>query len=468
MQRIFLLTFISSLLIGCNQETDSTVTTYLGGEIINPVSSYILLAQNDAIIDTIHLDDRNRFSYNFKNDSLGLFRFVHREHQLVHIEPGDSILIRVNTLEFDESLSFSGKGSERSNFLIKMYLLWENENEGFTRNYQKNPVKFQLHLDSLQNIRNRHLTRFLTKYEVTEDFQEIATASANLDNFQRKESYPFSHYGKDKLTFINNLPDDFYSFRESINLNNPNLADLYAYQRYVNAFIDNQAFMNYGDKEPYNTVSYTHNYNEINVIKKHITNTTLKDNKLLRTGRIFLANSNDKSGVDQIFTLLHQNITSKDIQHRVSELYNDHKKMEAGNIIPDLMLVDPSIKNRKVTLTSRINKPTVIYFWSYNNQMHMENSHKKVEELSSKYPEFNFLGINVNTESDMWLRHLKKHAFNPNNEYRFDNSRDARKKLVINDLSKTIVVNKKGRILNSHANLHRATFENELLEYLNQ
>lgn len=469
MQRIFLLTLISSILIGCNDNVTSNAATYIGGEIINPVNDYIILSQKGVMIDTIFLDGRNRFSYTFKTDTLGLFNFRHRENQLIHLEKGDSVLMRVNTIEFDESLSFSGKGSERSNFLSDMYLLWERENEGFTQNYQKNPTNFEALLDSLQQIRNSELNKFLSKYEVSQEFHEIAAAAVKLDNYQRKESYPFSHYGKDKLDFIKKLPDGFYGFRKNIDLNNSNLSDLYAYRRYLNAFIDNQAFMNYGDKESYNTVSYAHNYNEIKIIKKHITDSKLKDSKLLRTGRIYLANSNDKSGVDQIFTLLHQNITNPKIQKRVELMYADHKKMEAGNRIPDMLLIEPS-PERKVTLSSRLNKPTVIYFWSYNNQMHMENSHRKVEELSSKYPEFNFLGINLNRENKIWQRHLEKHAFSGNNtnEYRFDNEREARRKLVINDISKTIVVDKNGIILNSHSNLHRATFENELLAYLNQ
>jgi len=441
--------------------------TYLGGEIINPVNDYLVLSQRGRVVDTIHLDENNRFSYTFKSDTLGLFNFRHRERQLFHIEKGDSILLRVNTIEFDESLSFSGNGAERSNFLAEMFLLGEKENEGFTKNYQKSPIPFELFLDSLQNIRNRHLTRFLTKHKVSKNFQEIANAAARLDNYQRKESYPFSHYGKDKLAFIKTLPVDFYSFRESIDLNNANLSDLYAFERYLNAFIDNQSFMNYGDQESYNTVSYVHNHNEIKIINKYITNEQIKDNKLFRTGRLFLANSNDKNGVEQIFTSLHQNIANSRVQERLSRLYQDYKKMEAGNKIPDLLLIEPA-PERKVTLTSRLYRPTVIYFWSYNNQMHMENSHKKVEELASKYPELNFLGINVDQETKMWQRHLEKHHHTLKNEYRFDNPRDARRKLVINDLSKTIVVDKSGIILDSHTNLHRATFETELLGYLNQ
>ena len=465
MLRLFLLILFSSFLTGCIQDKTSNTKTYLGGEIINPAYNYLVLLQKGKVIDTIHLDKNNRFSYTFKTDTLGLFNFKHRERQLIHIEKGDSILLRVNTIEFDESLSFSGRGSERSNFLVNLYLRWEKENEGFTENYQKKPIPFQRLLDSLQDIRNNRLTKFFNKYEVSEEFKEIANAATYLDNFQRKESYPFSHYGKNKLDFIKKLPKDFYSFRESINKNNPNLSDLYTYERYLNAFIDNQSFMTYGAEQPYNTVSFIHNINEIEIIDKYIKNPKLRDYKFLRTGRIYLANSNDKDGAEQIFKKLHKNITNPNMQDQLESLYEGHKKMGAGNKIPDLLLIEPN-PERKVTLTSRLLKPTVIYFWSYNNQMHMENSHAKAKKLSSKYPEFNFLGINVNHEDKMWKRHLKKHPFNVKNQYRFDKPDEAKRKLVINDISKTIVLDKDGIIINSHANLHKATFENELLTLL--
>ncbi|MFT5892666.1 MAG: hypothetical protein ACI9Y7_002778 [Dokdonia sp.] len=441
--------------------------TYLGGEIVNPKGSYVLLEKNDKVIDSIPLDAHNRFLYEFKDFESGLYRFVHREHQLLHIEPGDSIMIRVNTLEFDESLSFSGKGSERSRFLIDLYLNWEAENKGFTQYYQKEPKDFQNLLDSIHQARSKKLNRFYEKYEVSESFKEIAEAAVYYDNYQRKESYPFSHYKKnDKLSFIEELPSDFYSFRESINLNNENLRDLYTYQRYLNAFLDHQAYKEYCQNHSYNTVSFLHNYHEIKVIDKFIKNPELKDMKLYRTARIFIANSNDKKGVDQIFTLLSSSITSPEMKINIEKLYDSHKKMEAGNIIPDLMLVDA--EQHLVTLSSRIRKPTVLYFWSYNYHRHLEESHKKVKDLQSKYPEFNFIGINVNDENDKWINHMRQHKFNANMEYRFSNAKEARNSLVINDLSKTIVLDKRGKILNSHANIHRTDFESELLAYLNQ
>ncbi len=142
-----------------SSKKDKSDGTYLGGEIINPKWSYILLQKNDKIVDTIPLDAHNRFFYEFTDFDPGLYWFWHRENQLIHIEPGDSIMLRVNTLEFDESLSFSGKGSERSGFLIDLFLQWEEENEGFIHHYQKEPKDFQTLLDSIHQIRIQKLRK---------------------------------------------------------------------------------------------------------------------------------------------------------------------------------------------------------------------------------------------------------------------------------------------------------------------
>ncbi len=456
------------VLSACNSDKNKQYTgTYLGGEIINPKRDHVILVKNNEIIDSIVLDAHNRFLYEFKDFESGIYRIVHREHQLIHVEPGDSIMVRVNTREFDESISFSGRGSERSNFLIDMYLQWEVEYEGFTQHYQKKPEDFQHYLDSLHKIRVKKLKKFNSKYKTSPEFQEIALAAINFDNYQRKESYPFSYYREnDKIAFINNLPKDFYSFRESINFNNTNLFDLYSYQRYLSAFLNHQAYKGYCQNHSYNTVSYLHNYNEVKSINKYITDPKLKDVKLFRAGERFIENSNNKEGVDEIFKLVTASMTSPQTKKRIFSLYDSHKKMEAGNIIPDLMLVDS--EQRMVTLSSRVRKPTVLYFWSYNRHMHMEESHKKVKDLQSKYPEFNFIGVNVNDENNKWLKYIRQHKFNSSMEYRFGNALEARKSLVINDISKTIVLDKHGKILNSHANIHRTDFENELLAYLNQ
>lgn len=454
-------------LCGCVQEEKSTASsTYIGGEIINPIQGYVLLRRGDIVTDSIPLDRRNRFFYELTDFKEGLYRIEHGEHQLIHIEEGDSILLRVNTADFDESLSFSGYGAAKSAFLAEMYLHWEKENIDIKREYQKNPKNFEKMLDSMAIIHKEELDAFLKTGAYSPSFIEIATAITTLDNYQRKEWYPFPHHVKDKLKFIKELPSDFYSFRKNVPINEENLTELYSFRRYLNSYINHLAFLKYGNEQDYNRTSYIHNHYKIQVIDSLITNESLKDRLLLRESQLFIANSNNSDLVQKLFTEIKEVAVSDQTLQIIDTLYENNKNMQAGQNIPEVVVMDTLAQKR--TLKAIVHKPTVFYFWTYNKKGQMDNSHLKARDLERKYPEFNFIGINTNNENDKWLKYVKKNKFDVNKEYRLVQSDRALRQLMLNDINKTIVVDKNGVILNSHANLQNANFENELLAYLNQ
>ena len=75
------------------------------------------------VLDSARLDSHNKFSFTLDSLKLGLYTFKHgAEFQYLYLEPKDSLLMYLNTWDFDESLIFSGKGSAKNNFLIKLYL----------------------------------------------------------------------------------------------------------------------------------------------------------------------------------------------------------------------------------------------------------------------------------------------------------------------------------------------------------
>lgn len=462
-----LLLVIITLLHSCVQEEKNKASgTYIGGQIINPLQGYILLRKGDIVTDSIPLDRRNRFFYELTDFEEGLYRIEHGEHQLIHIEEGDSILLRVNTTDFDESLSFSGFGAAKSAFLTKMYLHWEKENISIKRDYQKNPKNFEKMLDSMAIVHMEDLEAFLKTGTYSPAFIEIAQAITTLDNYQRKEWYPFPHNVKDKLTFIKELPSDFYSFRESVPINNENLTELYSFRRYLNSYIDHLSFLKYGSAYEFDRTSYIHNHYKVKVIDSLITNNALKDRLLLRESRLFIANSNNADHVQKLFGEIKKVAASTQTRESIDTLFENNKNMQAGYKIPEVVVLDTL--GQKRTLAAIVTKPTVFYFWTYNRKGQMEASHAKVRDLERKYPEFNFIGINTNNENDKWLRYLKKNKFDINKEHRLVQRERALRQLVLNDINKTIVVDKNGMILNSHANLQNANFENELLAYLNQ
>ena len=125
MKLYFTITCILLTLISCKKDGNETALdyAYLGGEIINPNTKHIVLSKNKTIIDTVKLDGRNRFLYKVDKLNKGLYTIRHGgEFQLILLEPEDSLLFRLNTLDFDESLVYSGKGNKKNNYFINEFL----------------------------------------------------------------------------------------------------------------------------------------------------------------------------------------------------------------------------------------------------------------------------------------------------------------------------------------------------------
>ena len=101
------------VLAGCGKGQKSSSNVFFAGEIVNPTSGHVILYKADTVIDTALLDEHNRFSFRLDSVSNGLYHFNHgQEYQYVYLKKGDSLAIRLNSVAFDESLVFSGKGEE--------------------------------------------------------------------------------------------------------------------------------------------------------------------------------------------------------------------------------------------------------------------------------------------------------------------------------------------------------------------
>ncbi len=132
-------------MFSCNVKSNSEeAVAYLGGEIINPKNRDVVLFRfEDKASDTFRLDNNNRFIHRFDNFKAGIYEIWHgNEYQIVVLEPNDSIMFRVNTYDFDESLVFTGKGSKKNNYLIKTFLSYETERRKLMKYSQMNPEEF--------------------------------------------------------------------------------------------------------------------------------------------------------------------------------------------------------------------------------------------------------------------------------------------------------------------------------------
>ena len=102
--------------------------TLLTGKILNKTSDNISVYKGNKIINKTIIDPDGLFNLILDSIDSGLYNFYHEpEFQYLIIDKNDQLQIRLNTLDFDESLVYTGKGSSKNNFLMDVFLRSEND-----------------------------------------------------------------------------------------------------------------------------------------------------------------------------------------------------------------------------------------------------------------------------------------------------------------------------------------------------
>ncbi len=452
---------ISCCLIGCGSaENNDREYTYFGGEIINPNTNYVILSKGRGQNDTIQLDRNNRFLYKIENLEEGLYFFKHNpENQIVLLEKGDSILIRLNTLEFDESLVFTGDGARKNNFLVDMFLQNELEREKLRRTeFQLSPSYFKKKQDSLFNLKLKAFDRLTDKYKLSDLAKKLTHASFTFDYFTRHELYFHTRYGIGGLDATKDLPQSFFDYRKSVNFNDNELKKLYAYNRYLNYYFTNSSLTD--SKDRMGSVIY-----KLNLIDSLVQHPYIKNNLLRRVTTNFLLeskNNNDSSRMLKHYLSVSSN---KKSQRDLKKLARAISKLRPNNILPEQDLI--TSEGEIIKLSSLFNKSiTALYFWSMDKKEHYIKAHKKASYLSAIYPDIDFVAINTDDEQTKnWLKTIKRHRYNPNTEYEFKYPKCSSEELVIYSTDKVILVDREGKIINAKASLFSSVFEKQLMQY---
>ena len=76
---------------------------------------------------------------------------------MILLEPNDSIMFRLNTYDFDESLVFTGNGARKNNYLLKTYLSNEKEAKQLVTYSKMEPEAFN---SFVENRRQKQLKAF--------------------------------------------------------------------------------------------------------------------------------------------------------------------------------------------------------------------------------------------------------------------------------------------------------------------
>ncbi len=456
---VLVLTFI-----GCGK--DSCQYAVLGGEVINKNTDYVVLFNSDKIIDTVKLDGYNRFLYKIEDLNPGFYTFKHGgETQMVLLEPGDSLMFRLNTFEFDESLVYTGKGAKKNNYLINDFLKGEKEEKQVFRFCQMDPTDFDKLLDSIRIIKTSKLKAYQEKHNTSELFNKIAQANIDHGYYASKEIYPFVHYGRNKKKILDALPDDFYDYRTKVNYNDAFFKDYYNYRSFLKRSFNNiglQVHLEHA-KTPYQIwTNGCYNLCKMAVVDSLVTNPKIKDWLLYQYTMGFLSkNKNPKEAekIMQFFLDKSKNEEKKDI---ILSFKESISKLKPGVTFPEIQL--RNVGNELVNVKTITEKPTVVYFWSHLLKRHFNDSHELVMDLRKKYPEIEFISINIDDYSkDRWINTVMNNDLLKRSEYIFEQPEQSYKELAIHPITKVYLLDQKNRIVNASTNMFSNKFEEELL-----
>ncbi|WP_432411259.1 TlpA family protein disulfide reductase [Rasiella sp. SM2506] len=454
-----------TLLFSCTSKKERSGDTYFGGEIVNPKTKHIVLLKDGAVIDSIALKEDNTFSYKFKNPVSGIYTFQHNEFQMFYMQPGDSLMVRVNTMGFDESLHYSGIGAKNNNFLMELFLQNEAEVKLVSNYYQLTPTEFSSKIDSLHTVHKTELKKFIKKNNPTEDFIEIAESNLKYNEYIKKELYTSVFTRNPERVANAKFPKEFYTYRKTLDLGNTSLRSYYPYFRFLDLYFDNLTYPTYDKEASRDRLSYIHNSNKIMVMDSLITNDSLKNSLIRRNARRYLLATKDPENGRKMIKILKKYDANPKHHIELETLAQATMKLTPGQKVPDVVLVNS--ENEAKQLRSVLSKRTVLYFWSMESIKHFKDIHAKVAELSSKYPEFEFIGINTDTHYKKWLNTLTVSGFNKAKEYQIEDIQNAERRLVLYSNSKALIIDKDGVILESNTNIFHSSIEDQLLAFLN-
>jgi hypothetical protein len=450
----------------CNSEPKTADTAYFGGEIVNPNNNYITIYNNETERDTIRLDVQNRFVYKINDLKAGLYYFTHGgEYQTLLIEPNDSIMLRLNTSDFDESLVYTGSGSKKNNFLIKAFLNDEVVSKEFYELQHLEPEEFEKHINKARQQRLENLERFVIKQETSLLFKKIAEAGINYSYYTYKEKYPFGYFGNNKLIHYKDLPDGFYDYRTNIDFNDVSLSGVYSYNKFMDWYFHNTALKEYyhdGSHHKFDRQALDYNLEKLRLIDSVIDNKTIKDYVLKHATRVFVYNSSSAEQSKSMLDSYLKKSTNEFDKTYIKNLVNSTLSLYPGNKVPNIDIVD--FNSNIIDLHDVIKAPTVIYCWSSNFKFSYTNNHYMMKNLKVKYPNMNFIAININDmNTSSWKKTLNLLKYPTENEYMFKNPNEAIQKFAIANSQKVLIVDNNGYIIESNTDLFSTDID-ELIE----
>jgi hypothetical protein len=459
---LLLTSSIVTLFCSCNKEfKGDNYTAYFGGEVTNPTNQYILFCRNSEVIDSVKIDANNRFFIKFDSLTPGMYTFKNEpEYQYVYFDKNDSIMLRVNAKDFDNSIIFCGRGDQKNNFLMEMYMKNEDDRNKSFDAFDYTITDFTKNIDSSYASKKKFYATKKEAVKWNDDFDKYAKASLDLHHYSKKEIYPMAHLMRTGEDVIENLPATFYDFRKDIDYNDTKLSNFSPFVMYLSHMLNNVSAIHYHNHYTPLDLALRTNINKLNIADSLIKNKCVKNTILNNIAFSYLLEDQNMVNNQIFLETYYKYSTDKSKKNEILKIGNAIQLLKVGNTLPKVELVNTD--NQLISSEDFTKMKTILFLWTDNLSSHMIAAHKKVVALKAKYPDYQIIGINLDKDQKIWKSKLTELNHNGIIEYRCTNFEDLKAYWAIMKVHRTIILDQNGQIKNAFTNLFDVNFEKEL------
>jgi hypothetical protein len=341
---------------------------------------------------------------------------------------------------------------------MELYLKNEADRSLMYDNFDKDVKSFIKNIDSSFAIRKSFYLKRKAEIGWDENFDVVAKASLNFHHITKKEIYPYAHQFRTGENIKTKLPSNYYEHRKEVDFENALLTNYSPFIKYVSVMLNNVSLQK--DHLDLNENSLENNIEKLNITDTLIKSQKVKNVVLNNIAMMYLLEDQNMYNNQKFIERYLQLTTDTKNKEEITEIYNSVQNLKVGNRLPNIDLIDTAKKS--VAIDGLINKPTVLFFWTSHAESHFVASHRKIMDLQAKYPNYDFIAINVNDTNPNWENALKKYNFQGIKELHAVDFETIRKQWVITKIHRIIILNADGTIKNGFANLFDVNFEQNL------
>ena len=154
---------------------------------------------------------------------------------------------------------------------------------------------------------------------------------------------------------------------------------------------------------------------------------------------------------------------NKDNEHKaeLDKVFRNVIALQAGNQPPDFDLINTKGEPTKFSEIQNPKVTTIYYFWSVNQQEPSNLIFNRISQLKRLFPNVKFVGIDIGQDKTQWKKQVQNTDWT--DQYHSINFMDLSQKILINNINKSLIIDKDGRIISAFEDIFSPNLEKILL-----